>query len=51
MLLLSLNARSPIDGRYRGKVESLGASYAEAGVSRYRVKVEVVYVNTLCEIP
>ena len=51
MSLSSLNAISPIDGRYRGKVESLAAYYSEAALIKYRVKVEIEYFIALCEIP
>ena len=46
-----MNAISPIDGRYRGKVESLAAYYSEAALIKYRVKVEIEYFIALCEIP
>lgn len=32
---------SPLDGRYRGAVESLGEHLSEAGLNRARVHVEV----------
>ncbi|WP_152286387.1 adenylosuccinate lyase [Flavicella marina] len=51
MSLSSLNAISPIDGRYRGKVESLAAYYSEEALIKYRVKVEIEYFIALCEIP
>ncbi len=51
MALTSLNAISPIDGRYRGKVESLAAYYSEEALIKYRVKVEIEYFIALCEIP
>jgi adenylosuccinate lyase len=51
MSLSSLNAISPIDGRYRGKVESIAKYYSEAALIKYRVKVEIEYFIALCEIP
>ncbi|MEI6865856.1 adenylosuccinate lyase [Flavicella sp.] len=51
MSLSSLNAISPIDGRYRGKVESLAKYYSEQALIKYRVKVEIEYFIALCEIP
>ncbi|WP_139959375.1 adenylosuccinate lyase [Flavicella sediminum] len=51
MSLTNLNAISPIDGRYRGKVESLAAYYSEEALIKYRVKVEIEYFIALCEIP
>lgn len=51
MTLTSLNAISPIDGRYRSKVESLAPFFSEEALIKYRVKVEVEYFIALCEIP
>ena len=51
MNLCPLTAVSPIDGRYRGKTESLDQFYSEFALIRYRVKVEVEYFIALCEIP
>lgn len=51
MNLSTLTAISPIDGRYRGKTESLGAYFSEFALIRYRVKVEVEYFIALCELP
>ena len=51
MVLTSLNAISPIDGRYRSKVEKLGPIFSEEGLIKYRVKVEIEYFIALCEIP
>ena len=47
----SLTAISPIDGRYRDKVESLAHYFSESALIRYRVKVEVEYFIALCELP
>ncbi|MCF0211746.1 MAG: adenylosuccinate lyase [Bacteroidales bacterium] len=46
-----LNAISPIDGRYRNKVEALASYFSEAALIRYRVRVEVEYFIALCELP
>ncbi|SHH44117.1 adenylosuccinate lyase [Winogradskyella jejuensis] len=51
MALSSLNAISPIDGRYRSKVESLGNYFSEEALIKYRVLVEIEYFIALCEIP
>ena len=46
-----LTAISPIDGRYRGKTESLAGYFSEYALMKYRVLVEIEYFITLCEIP
>ncbi len=46
-----LTAISPIDGRYRDKVENLANYFSENALIRYRVTVEVEYFIALCEIP
>ena len=51
MTLNSLNAISPIDGRYRGKVENFAPYFSEKALIQYRVKVEIEYFIALCEIP
>ncbi len=51
MTLNSLNAISPIDGRYRDKVENLAPYFSEEALIKYRVKVEIEYFITLCQIP
>ncbi len=51
MSLNNLNAISPIDGRYRSKVDSLGSFFSEEALIKYRVRVEVEYFIALCEIP
>lgn len=47
----SLAAISPIDGRYRSKVEECARYFSEEAIIRYRVLVEVEYFIALCEIP
>ena len=51
MTLTSLNAISPIDGRYRSKVDNLGPFFSEQALIKYRVKVEIEYFIALCKIP
>ena len=51
MQLNDLTAISPIDGRYRNKVESLAPYFSEYALIKYRVKVEVLYFIALCEVP
>ncbi len=46
-----LTAISPIDGRYRNKVDGLALYFSEYALIRYRVMVEVEYFISLCEIP
>ena len=47
----TLNAISPIDGRYRRSTEKLSDYFSEASLIKYRVKVEVEYFIALCELP
>ena len=51
MSLSQLNAISPIDGRYRNKVEKLTHYFSEEALIKYRVLVEIEYFIALCEIP
>ena len=51
MSLTPLNAISPIDGRYRNKVEPLAAYFSEEALIKYRILVEVEYFIALCELP
>ena len=51
MELELLTAISPIDGRYRGKTDALAAYFSEYALVRYRVRVEIEYFITLCELP
>ncbi|WP_194852118.1 adenylosuccinate lyase [Nonlabens antarcticus] len=46
---MSLQAISPIDGRYRSKVESLASFFSEASLIKYRVLIEVEYFIALSE--
>ena len=45
----SLNAVSPIDGRYRSKCEPLAKYFSEGALIKYRVRVEVEYFITLSD--
>ncbi|MFB0904154.1 MAG: adenylosuccinate lyase [Nonlabens sp.] len=45
----ALQAISPIDGRYRSKVEPLAHYFSESALIRYRVLVEVEYFIALSE--
>tara|TARA_R110002096_G_scaffold236447_4_gene427050 strand:- start:21778 stop:23121 length:1344 start_codon:yes stop_codon:yes gene_type:complete len=51
MSLSPLNAISPIDGRYRNKVNELAPFFSEEALIKYRVLVEIEYFIALCEIP
>lgn len=51
MNLTQLNAISPIDGRYRGKVNELSKFFSEEALIKYRVRVEIEYFIALCGIP
>ncbi|MBR1849816.1 MAG: adenylosuccinate lyase [Bacteroidales bacterium] len=45
----TLNAVSPVDGRYRSKAEPLAAYFSEGALIKYRVRVEVEYFIALAE--
>lgn len=51
MNLNTLTAISPIDGRYRNKVEDLAIYFSEFALIKYRVQVEIEYFIALCELP
>jgi adenylosuccinate lyase len=51
MKLNTLNAISPIDGRYRNKTKSLGDFFSEEALIKYRVLVEIEYFISLCILP
>jgi len=50
MNLTSLQAISPVDGRYRKTTEGLAAYFSEEALIKYRVFVEIEYFIALCEI-
>lgn len=49
MILSTLTAVSPVDGRYWNKAENLAAYFSEFALIRYRVRVEIEYLITLSE--
>ncbi|HYC87109.1 MAG TPA: lyase family protein, partial [Chryseosolibacter sp.] len=50
MQLNTLNAISPVDGRYFESVKSLSAYFSEFGLIRYRVQVEIEYLLSLSAV-
>ena len=50
-MLTPLTAISPVDGRYRNKTEKLADYFSEQALIRYRIRVEVEYFISLCELP
>ncbi len=46
-----LTAISPVDGRYRNKVDALALYFSEYALIRYRVLVEIEYFIALCDQP
>ncbi len=51
MILTSLNAISPVDGRYHNKTTALQPYFSEFGLIRYRVIVEIRWLQRLAENP
>ena len=51
MELNFLTAISPLDGRYRQKVDELHLYFSEFGLIKYRLMVEIEYFIALCDIP
>ncbi len=51
MELNFLTAISPLDGRYRQKIDELDLYFSEFGLIRYRLLVEIEYFIALCDIP
>ena len=47
----ALEAISPVDGRYHGKTAALSAYFSEFALIRYRVLVEVKYLQALYALP
>ncbi len=47
----SLQAITPIDGRYAAKTKSLIPYFSEAALIQYRVRVEIEYFLALVAIP
>lgn len=51
MEISTLNAISPVDGRYHRATEKLGDYFSEGALIKYRILVEVEYFIALCEWP
>ncbi|MCP4745313.1 MAG: adenylosuccinate lyase [Desulfobacteraceae bacterium] len=51
MDLTTLEAISPVDGRYRKAVSNLADYFSEGALIKYRVRVEIEYFIALCKIP
>ncbi|WP_337042155.1 adenylosuccinate lyase [Emticicia sp. 17c] len=51
MILTTLSAISPVDGRYRRQVEDLAKYFSEFGLIHYRVRIEIEYFIALVELP
>ena len=51
MELTTLNAISPVDGRYHKITQKLSNYFSEEALIRYRVLVEVEYFIALCNLP
>lgn len=49
MNLSSLQAISPVDGRYRNTTQDLAKYFSESALIKYRVYVEIEYFIALCE--
>ncbi|OIO01179.1 MAG: adenylosuccinate lyase [Elusimicrobia bacterium CG_4_10_14_0_2_um_filter_56_8] len=47
----NINAVSPLDGRYAGKLGSLGSAFGEGALARSRALVECRYLQKLCSTP
>lgn len=50
MELTKLTAISPIDGRYRNKVDNLSEYFSEYGYIKYRTYIEIEYFIELCKV-
>ncbi|MFJ1328241.1 adenylosuccinate lyase [Capnocytophaga canimorsus] len=48
---MSLQAITPIDGRYADKTQSLIPFFSEEALIKYRILVEVEYFIALCQLP
>jgi adenylosuccinate lyase len=48
MEMNTLTAVSPVDGRYRSKIQELAPYFSEYGLMKYRVRVEIEYFIALC---
>ncbi len=50
-MIATLNAVSPIDGRYASKVDSLRPIFSEFGLIKRRITVEIAWLKALCDCP
>jgi adenylosuccinate lyase len=44
----SLNALSPLDGRYKSSTKKLGQYFSEFALQKYRLRLEVLYLKDFC---
>ncbi|QTA81499.1 Adenylosuccinate lyase [Desulfonema limicola] len=51
MQISTLNAVSPVDGRYHKSSEKLADYFSEKALIKYRVMVEIEYFIALCNLP
>jgi len=51
MKFSSMEAISPVDGRYRRATQKLADYFSEGALIKYRVLIEVEYFIALCELP
>lgn len=49
MLISTIHAISPVDGRYRNQVKELSLHFSEGALHKYRILVEIEYLVALCE--
>ncbi len=50
-MLSKLTAITPVDGRYRNTTQKLADYFSEAALIKYRIRIEVEYFISLCELP
>lgn len=49
--MTALEAITPIDGRYASKTNSLSPYFSESALIKYRLRIEIEYFISLCELP
>ena len=49
MIFSTLTTISPVDGRYRDKVDNLAGYFSESALIQYRIRVEIEYFIFICE--
>lgn len=49
--MTALEAITPIDGRYASKTNSLSPFFSESALIKYRLRIEIEYFISLCELP